>query len=190
MERLTRVQAQELTHERLLAAGRVVFLRRGFLAATLEEVAAEAGYTRGAVYKHFGGKDGLWDALVRTQIEAVLGALRHALGEATSRDDVLAVLNPSVAISDPDVTRWAVVSAEALAAGAGKNEQARFDGELTAALAECCERLGLRPAMPVPHLVAAWGALGGGLMLRHARDDSEDVATIAAGALAALMREA
>lgn len=191
MERLTRAQAQSRTHERLLVAGRVVFLRRGFLAATVEEVAAEAGYTRGAVYKHFGGKDGLWDALMRRESQVVLQALGQALRAAATREDVLTALNPGSALKIPDVARWAVVSAEALAARAGKiaEVQARFDEELVGLLTECCERLGLRPAMPVPHLVTAWGALGGGLVLRHAMDDGEDVATIAAEALAALLRE-
>lgn len=49
MARLTRPEQQRQTHERLLAAGRSVLVKRGCLAATVEEIAAEAGYTRGAV---------------------------------------------------------------------------------------------------------------------------------------------
>ena len=195
MVRLTRGQAQEQTHERLLAAGRSVFLRRGFLAATVEEVAAEAGYTRGAVYKHFGGKEGLWHALVEEQSEMLLDGLRAALRRVGTRAALLATLNPGAAVADPGLTRWALVSAEAMAALGAKPEdaarvaavQVRFDGEMVTALGDCCDRLGLRPAMPLPQLVAAWGALGAGLAMRHALDDTTDLAAVAAGVLAALL---
>ncbi|GIE95316.1 TetR/AcrR family transcriptional regulator [Paractinoplanes rishiriensis] len=189
--RLTRLQAQERTHERLLDAGREIFLRRGFLAATVEEVAAEAGYTRGAVYKHFGGKEGLWHALVQQWSETLADGLRQALDGVHTRAELIATLTP-----DPGPGRWALVSAEATAALAGRPEhaarvadvQARFDGEMATLLTACCERLGVRPAMPIPVLVAAWGALGGGLALRRAVDGSTDVTAIAAAALGTFLR--
>ncbi|HEV2918324.1 MAG TPA: helix-turn-helix domain-containing protein, partial [Actinomycetota bacterium] len=39
-----------------MASARQLFLRRGFHAASLEQVAEEAGFTIGAVYSRFGGK--------------------------------------------------------------------------------------------------------------------------------------
>jgi hypothetical protein len=42
---LSRARQQQRTHERLPEAGRAVFLERGFPAATVEEIAARAGYT-------------------------------------------------------------------------------------------------------------------------------------------------
>jgi AcrR family transcriptional regulator len=47
------------TRERLLEAAARVYARRGFGGATLDEVAAEAGFTKGAVYSHFGSKENL-----------------------------------------------------------------------------------------------------------------------------------
>ncbi|MBL7261921.1 TetR/AcrR family transcriptional regulator [Paractinoplanes lichenicola] len=193
--RRTRAQGQEQTHQRLLAAGREVFLRRGFLEATVDDLAAEAGYTRGAVYKHFGGKEGLWHALVDASSAAVTGALTEAVGGARDREELVAALNPGRALEDPDAARWALVSAEAAAALAGRPEhagrlataQAALDRELAGLLTEACERLGLRPAVPVPQLVTAWGALGAGLVLRHAADGRTDVTGIATGILGALL---
>jgi AcrR family transcriptional regulator len=52
------------TREALLEAAARVYARRGFAGATLEEVAAEAGFTKGAVYAHFGSKENLLLALV------------------------------------------------------------------------------------------------------------------------------
>lgn len=52
------------TREKLLEAAAKVYARRGFAGATLEEVASEAGYTKGAVYGHFGSKENLLLALL------------------------------------------------------------------------------------------------------------------------------
>ncbi|WP_344407421.1 helix-turn-helix domain-containing protein, partial [Dactylosporangium fulvum] len=120
MVRLTRAEAQERTHERLLATGRAVFLRRGFLAATVEEIAAEAGYTRGAVYKHFGSKEGLWQAIVDAVAGVRLAALRDAFDRAGSRAELLAALDPGAFARDAEAARWTLPSAEHLAAAAAQ----------------------------------------------------------------------
>lgn len=52
------------TRARLLAAAARVYARRGLSGATLDEVAAEAGFTKGAVYAHFGSKENLLMALM------------------------------------------------------------------------------------------------------------------------------
>jgi TetR/AcrR family acrAB operon transcriptional repressor len=92
----TRAEAQA-TREQVLDAAERVFRERGVEAATLGEVAAAAGVTRGAVYWHFRDKADLLDALcqrARSPLEQIvaddgaapgddaLGALR-AMGIAT-----------------------------------------------------------------------------------------------------------
>lgn len=59
-ERLLRAERKERTKSELVEAARTVFLRRGFHRASLEEIAEEAGYTKGAVYSNFDGKDDLF----------------------------------------------------------------------------------------------------------------------------------
>jgi AcrR family transcriptional regulator len=56
------------TRSRLLEAAARVFGRRGYHAATLEEVAREAGYSTGAVYSNFAGKEDLFLALADQQV--------------------------------------------------------------------------------------------------------------------------
>jgi AcrR family transcriptional regulator len=56
------------TRTRLLEAAAQVYARRGFAGATLEEVASEAGFTKGAVYAHFGSKENLLLALVEEHL--------------------------------------------------------------------------------------------------------------------------
>jgi AcrR family transcriptional regulator len=70
----------EATRRKLLAAAERIFARDGFEAARLEDIAAGAGYTRGAFYANFGGKEEIFFALleqwVRQRIDSVTAALR------------------------------------------------------------------------------------------------------------------
>jgi AcrR family transcriptional regulator len=64
------------TRARLLEAAARVYAQRGFNGATLDEVAAEAGFTKGAVYGHFGNKETLMLALVE---EYLTGQVAHQM---------------------------------------------------------------------------------------------------------------
>lgn len=57
------------TRQRLLDAAADVFARLGFHAATLDDIADAAGYTKGAVYSNFGSKDGLFLALLDRHLD-------------------------------------------------------------------------------------------------------------------------
>jgi TetR/AcrR family transcriptional regulator, acrAB operon repressor len=61
--RRTQFEADQ-TRQSLLDAALTVFSREGYDAARLEDIAAAAGVTRGAVYHHFESKAGLYTALV------------------------------------------------------------------------------------------------------------------------------
>jgi AcrR family transcriptional regulator len=67
-KRLTRKEKQAETRRRLLDAGERVFLRRGLQGSSVEEIAAEAGFTRGAFYSNFAGKDELFVELLHARI--------------------------------------------------------------------------------------------------------------------------
>jgi AcrR family transcriptional regulator len=56
------------TRARLLEAAARVYARGGFNGATLDEVAADAGFTKGAVYAHFGSKENLLLALMEEHL--------------------------------------------------------------------------------------------------------------------------
>jgi AcrR family transcriptional regulator len=69
MERLTREERKANTRERLLGAARTVFARRGFHGASVEEIASEAGFSTGALYSNFDGKENLFLALMERAID-------------------------------------------------------------------------------------------------------------------------
>jgi AcrR family transcriptional regulator len=59
VEKWTPERRRQRTREALLDAAATVFAERGFQGASLDEIAATAGYTRGAIYKHFADKEEL-----------------------------------------------------------------------------------------------------------------------------------
>jgi AcrR family transcriptional regulator len=91
--RLTRSERQANTRADLLAAAARVFARRGYDAASVTEIAEEAGYSHGAVYSNFEGKEDLfltlyeeWVARRVAEIEATwsqAGTLAERAGAAT-----------------------------------------------------------------------------------------------------------
>jgi AcrR family transcriptional regulator len=58
------------TRAKLLQAAATVYAAHGFAGATLDDVAEEAGLTKGAVYGHFGSKDNLLVALMEEYLAA------------------------------------------------------------------------------------------------------------------------
>jgi AcrR family transcriptional regulator len=86
---------RDRTKERLLDAAAGIFAARGFHGASVEDVAAEAGLTKGAVYSNFDSKEALFLALLDrevAQLHDVLAALLALPAEqrAAALDDRLA----------------------------------------------------------------------------------------------------
>jgi AcrR family transcriptional regulator len=64
----------------LLDAAFRVFAERGYRATRLEDVAEEAGLTKGAIYYHFDGKEDLLRRAVRSRHAAIFRAIEGELG--------------------------------------------------------------------------------------------------------------
>ncbi len=67
------------TRERLLQAAGEVFAKHGYERASLDDIAAAAGLTKGAVYSSFASKDELFYALMREHIDERLGLVASAI---------------------------------------------------------------------------------------------------------------
>lgn len=83
--RLTRSESKAATREELLGAARRVFLDRGYHGASLDLVAREAGYTKGAVYSAFASKADLFLAVYDREQER----RREALERVTLSADAM-----------------------------------------------------------------------------------------------------
>lgn len=75
-----RAEKMEETRVRLITAARAAFAEKGYAAASMDDLTAAAGLTRGALYHHFGDKRGLLMAVV-TQMDAEIAAAARAAGQ-------------------------------------------------------------------------------------------------------------
>jgi AcrR family transcriptional regulator len=81
MEPLTRARRREMTRRHLMDAAAVVFARDGFHGASLDDVAAAAGFTKGAVYSNFASKDDLFLAVFDDRIARENADMQRTLTE-------------------------------------------------------------------------------------------------------------
>ena len=81
IEPLTRARRREMTRRHLLDAAALVFAREGFHRASLDDVAATAGFTKGAVYSNFANKDELFLAVFEDRYAQEQTEMRRVLTE-------------------------------------------------------------------------------------------------------------
>ncbi len=74
-KRLSRQESRLQTREDLLEAAANVFSRRGFYEASIDEIAEEAGFSKGAVYSNFTSKQELFITLLDRHLEAELQSI-------------------------------------------------------------------------------------------------------------------
>lgn len=80
-----RMTGQE-RREQLLDVGRELFAVRGFDGASIEEIAAWAGVSKPVVYEHFGGKEGIYAAVVDRETQRLLDTVTAALSGGHPRE--------------------------------------------------------------------------------------------------------
>ena len=76
-QRLTRAQQQAVTRERLLVAAERVIDRHGFGGASIDQISAEAGYSKGAIYSNFESKEAVFLELLRLYMERDMAELER-----------------------------------------------------------------------------------------------------------------
>lgn len=74
----TRAAMVEETRAKLVRAARTAFAEKGYAAASMDELTAEAGLTRGALYHNFGDKKGLLRAVIEEMDAEMLARMRVA----------------------------------------------------------------------------------------------------------------
>jgi AcrR family transcriptional regulator len=81
---MTREQSKANTRERLLAAARSAFASHGFHGASVEEIASRAGFSTGALYSNFDGKEDLFLVLMEREIDEHAREIAEAVRERAS----------------------------------------------------------------------------------------------------------
>jgi AcrR family transcriptional regulator len=87
-KRLTREESRDQTRERLLEAGAQIIAKKGLAGSSVEDIAAHAGYTRGAFYSNFDSKNDLFIELLKRDHKDIQEGLQQILDAGLSKQDM------------------------------------------------------------------------------------------------------
>jgi AcrR family transcriptional regulator len=165
------------TRRRLLDAAETIFARDGFEGARLEDIAAHAGYTRGAFYAHFEGKEDIFVALLEQYVAARIAEVNAVLEKQKSPEARLRALRDHYAHSRKDrrlvllsleFKLFAIRHPEIHASLRARHESLRAcGGDFVRRVAKALGR-----TLPIPSSAAATGlgALSSALVVEHLFD--------------------
>ena len=171
--RLTRKEKQEHTRSCLMKSAARVFGRRGLASASIDEVAEDAGYTKGAFYANFKSKEEMFLVMLDEKYAAELERLESSLtGEGEPADEARHAAEEFIrfAWSDP---QWPKLYFE-FAAYAGRNPDFREelltrDRRIREQMAEVYRRwaadLGVEPPIPVEDLTMMTFCMANGFIM-------------------------
>ena len=111
MTRLTRAEAKARTRERLLDAAARVFAQKGLAGASVDEIAEAAGYSIGAVYSNFGGKEQLFVELLKERANDRVTRAAEIMADAEPGEALRAMNQLMIEVADKD-TDFAPLQAE------------------------------------------------------------------------------
>jgi len=176
------------TRQRLLDAAADLFATRGIEGSSVDAIAEAADRTSGAIYDHFGGKEGILFALLEGWVDDVAAVITAELVAADTLDERLAALWRNIT-HPPGDDRWIRLEHE-LWSYAARQDRARehlarryaaASESIDAAVAGWAADEGW-PAPARPTGAAVIGALLGLEMMRRidpsAIDDRTAVATL------------
>lgn len=158
------------------------FLEHGYAAASLEQIAEEAGYSKGAVYSNFANKDGLCLEVLNQIRLSKVGEVVVAVAAADSVDATLELFREWAERTVGD-RNWTLLEIE-FSTRSRHSESVRLDiaagasqvrAALTAALQSISDRFELVPAMPAEAAATILLSSGVGLGLQRALDPEVSV---------------
>jgi AcrR family transcriptional regulator len=179
--RLTQAQRRQRTRAGLVETARATFLERGFHGASLDEIAERAGYSKGAVYSNFAGKDELFLAVLDAHFEQRARALADVLLDAESLEDSYRAVARSMVAADEGEPRWTPLLLEFWAHASRRpalgeavaERRERFFGVAAGLIEELGKRHGATFSIPPKEIARGSNALARGIALdRLLRPDS------------------
>ncbi len=196
--RLTRAQAKGQTRERLLQAARGVFVERGFHATTLDQVAEEAGHTKGAVYSAFESKADLFLAIFEERTRRRAEELTRVAARVGSLAELARAGERFWIATLRDEREWSLLLVEfevyAARDAVLRERLASILGLFRSAMCEAIEAVaaasGERPPVPAEQLTVATLALGNGIMLEGLTGVPSDTVEAFRAAFALFLRGA
>nr|WP_166682331.1 TetR/AcrR family transcriptional regulator [Streptomyces sp. 846.5] len=190
-------QRKSETRARLIDAAAELFARKGFHAVSAEAVGEAAGRTTGALYSHFGGKEGLLLALLEVWKERTAEELSMRLaGRADPAEHFGAMWGSIVRPVADRGDAWLLLELELWLNGArggpGGDDLAQRYAATRAQLGEGLADWARTVGRPLPYPPAETGALVLGVLLgcalQHRLEPASVPDEIVVGALRTLLR--
>jgi AcrR family transcriptional regulator len=172
-----RQERTEITRARLIHSAEKIFARDGFEAAKLEEIAADAGYTRGAFYANFDSKEDLFLALLESEIGSRIGALGREIDSVQEPEAKLKAMRDFFLTKTMD-RRWCLLALEFKLFAVRHPEvrqrlaamHRRFVGSRVGFLEEVMKKVGGELPVSAYATGVSMDALGNSLTLEHMLD--------------------
>jgi AcrR family transcriptional regulator len=173
--RLTRKERQAHTRARLMHSAAAVAARRGLERASLDEVAEEAGFTKGAVYANFKSKEDLFLAMLDARFAERLEELDRILSTEDDPDTQAREAAAGFMAAIESEPEWERLFFE-FTVYAARNEEfraelvARYRGmreRIAELLARRARRLGIEPVIPPEHIALMTFAMANGMALER-----------------------
>lgn len=112
VKRLTHAERKARTRSDLMASAMRLFLERGFHLASLDEIAAAAGYSKGAVYSNFENKEALFLAILDAHFEQRLALASRSIQQSPSLHEAVRVTARAIGLADREEPRWTTLLIE------------------------------------------------------------------------------
>jgi AcrR family transcriptional regulator len=176
-DRTRQTDRTQATRRKLLDAAKRIFARDGFEGARLEDIAAGAGYTRGAFYANFESKEDIFFALFEEWVRERIESLTNALRRHFDPSEKLVALRTHYAELATD-RRLVLISMEfklfALrhpeAHARLRSRHRRIRASFAELFSEVMNALGKTIPIAYPAASACLGAVAQGLLLEHLLD--------------------
>jgi AcrR family transcriptional regulator len=133
-------QRRQEVRRQLVDAARELFSQRGFEAVSLREVAQAAGVTPAMVHYYFGGRHGLWKAVLEDTLEGVLEAMRGAREDIEAPGGLAVYLRRHAATLGANPWLAPLLYREVVLAGPSADFVDRFPARLRALLGGAIEQ--------------------------------------------------
>ena len=182
--RLSRKEKQAETRALLLDAAERVFLRRGLQGSSVEEIAAEAGFTRGAFYSNFESKDELFVELLQDRVYRQYAEMAERAQEqpGTPRERLRWGIERVRDVQTADEGKWLFRLWLECLTQAARDEEFRklaatfWSGNralLAEQIKETFKEISEEPPLPAKQIATAMIALDVGLAVQHLVDPDE-----------------
>jgi AcrR family transcriptional regulator len=177
-KRLGRQERREQTRADLLAAARRAFLRDGFHAASLDAIAEDAGYTKGAFYSNFASKDDALVAVLDEHFRDRAAAYERLIVTTDSVEDAYRAVARYWHDANEREPEWSRLVIEFMAHAsrhehlrqAVKEVRQRGLDRIVELVEQLADRHGVEYTVPITELVRGSGALNRGLAVEQLLD--------------------